>query len=47
MKSSHSKFSNKKSDSGKETMSRASLSGCCCGSKISEEVEETEVKEEK
>ena len=48
MKSSQSKFSNKKTNSGAES-SKASTaaSGCCCGSKYSEEIEETEVEEEK
>lgn len=43
MKSSQSKFSNKKY--GKETNSASGgkSSGCCCGSKISEEIDEIEV----
>ena len=48
MKNSQSKFSNKKIHSSKEPTSKASsVSGCCCGSKISEEIEETEVETEK
>jgi len=48
MKSSQSKFSNKKSHLGTDSSkSTSSVSGCCCGSKISEEIEETEIKEEK
>ena len=43
MKSSQSKFSNKKY--GKETSSASGgkTSGCCCGSKVSEEVDEIEI----
>lgn len=49
MKNSQSKFSNKKAHSGKESTSKSSssVSGCCCGSHISEEIEETEVETEK
>lgn len=50
MKSSQSKFSNKKSNSGAESSSKSAsskVSGCCCGSKFSEEIEETEIEEEK
>lgn len=45
MKSSQSKFSNKKSGTEKGTYSgtKSSGSGCCCGSKLSEEVDEVEI----
>ncbi|MBR2273502.1 MAG: hypothetical protein IJ864_01535 [Alphaproteobacteria bacterium] len=45
MKNSQSKFSNKKS--GRETSSHTgSSSGCCCGSKLSEEIDEVDIIEE-
>lgn len=48
MKSSQSKFSNKKPNSGTESSkATTAASGCCCGSRYSEEIEETEVEEEK
>lgn len=50
MKSSQSKFSNKKTNSGAESSLRptsSKVSGCCCGSKFSEEIEETEIEEDK
>lgn len=48
MKSSQSKFSNKKPNSGTESSkATTATSGCCCGSRYSEEIEETEVEEEK
>lgn len=50
MKSSQSKFSNKKINSGEESSSKptsSKASGCCCGSRFSTEVEETEIEEEK
>jgi hypothetical protein len=50
MKNSQSKFSNKKINSGTESSSKPTSSkvgGCCCGSKFSEEIDETEIEEEK
>jgi len=46
MKDYQSKFSNKKSnlESGKKSGS-STISGCCCGSHYSEEVEEVEIKD--
>lgn len=46
MKNYQSKFSNKKSnlESGKKGGS-STVSGCCCGSHYSEEVEEVEIKD--
>jgi len=48
MKSSQSKFSRKQqSSSGKESGSKtSSISGCCCGSKLSDEIDEVEIIEE-
>lgn len=50
MKSSQSKFSNKKANFGVESSTKSASSkssGCCCGSKFSEESEEIEIEEEK
>ena len=48
MKSSQSKFSRKQpSYSEKESGSKtSSMSGCCCGSKLSDEIDEVEIIEE-
>ena len=45
MKSSQSKFSNKKSgtENGSHSNTKSSSSGCCCGSKLSEEIDEVEI----
>ena len=45
MKSSQSKFSNKKSGVEKSSHpnTKSSGSGCCCGSKLSEEIDEVEI----
>ena len=49
MKSSQSKFSNKRASLNKESSSKGSsaVSGCCCGSKLSENVEATTAEDEK
>ena len=45
MKSSQSKFSNKKSGTDTNSHSGSKSSGCCCGSKLSEEIDEVEIME--
>lgn len=47
MKNSQSKFANKKSSLGSHTVKNPSSStgGCCCGSKLSEEINEIDITE--
>lgn len=48
MKSSQSKFSHKQQNSSEKGSSskNSSFSGCCCGSKLSDEIDEVEIIEE-
>lgn len=43
MKNSQSKFSNEKSKSSTSSHPGSKSSGCCCGSKLSDDVEEIDV----
>lgn len=48
MKSSQSKFSHKQQSHSEKSSSpkSSSVSGCCCGSKLSDEIDEVEIIEE-
>lgn len=43
MKNSQSKFSNEKSKSNPDSKSSSATSGCCCGSKMSDDIDEVDI----